>query len=411
MKFRIAGILLLLVTFTILALTFFSRDESADVTVILRYDDYSSTSSLEVEQELLKALSSHDISCTFGIIPFAPDSIKREGMRKDIPLDSSKIQFIARHVRQENIEIALHGYTHTSAGNPGHNTEFEGVQKAEQMQKISAAKNFLDSSFGVHMKTFIPPWNSYDHATLSVLSDLSFSCISADNFGVSDLSAELDYIPATAVISDVESQLKASSLALKDNKAVFVLMMHDYDFEEVEPEKGITNMEAFGSFVEAALAKDWRILSLKNAVEELGSFDAARYRSNKTKKTLLNHLSPLTAIVPGADRIEDLHVYYLDSATVNKLFLLTVIYYLVLLLFIWELVLLGLRLFKLRPSLSLTALLFLVVLLVFALYNMIKSLPAIGTYDLLLLVFITGCLLGITSYYLQSRSLTRTHAE
>jgi len=401
MKYRITGILLLLIVFTVVAFTFFSKSGSPEVKVILRYDDYSNRSSLEVENEFLNAISSYDISCSFGIIPF---DVNKTGGSKDIPLDSSKIHLIAQQVREGNIEIALHGYSHTSAGSTEGKTEFEGLSQSEQMQKISAARNLLETSFDVPVNTFIPPWNSYDHHTLSVLSDLNFRHISADNFGVSGPSTKLTYLPATAIIPDVESQLKAHFLALKDNRAVFVLMMHDYDFEEVDPKQAVTNIEAFRSFVDEAAGKGWEILSIRDAIEEMGPFDDQTYRSNKTKKVLLNHLSPLTGIVPGGDRIEDLNYYYLESAQVSKLLLLSIFYYLALLLFVWELVLKGLHLVKMRSGLSLPAVLCLIVLLIFALFYLKSGDPAFGKYEMLALVFISGSLLGALLYYLQSRT-------
>jgi hypothetical protein len=59
----------------IILLTFFSAAAAADkvshyVTVIFRYDDYSSRSDIGLEKKIIADFKKHHVCCTFGIIPF-----------------------------------------------------------------------------------------------------------------------------------------------------------------------------------------------------------------------------------------------------------------------------------------------------------------------------------------------------
>ena len=401
MKHRISGIIFLAVVFFSMYYSLFSKRENPEVYVVLRYDDYCNTSSLVVENEFLKAISAHGITCTFGIIPFIHVE-SESGETVETRLDSSKVELIGSYVKKGSIEVSLHGYSHISSSEEGRNTEFKGQPASWQEDRISRAKGYLENLFGEPVLTFIPPWNSYDLATLDVLASLDFKFLSADNLGLSSEDHRISYLPATASIPQIEKQMDHVSLPYHNSRAVFVLMMHDYDFVEIDSKQGVTSLDEFRVFMDRLEEKNWNVVSIKDAGDKIGMFPQSDYRFNRRKQIILAHLSPLS-IIPGVfPRLKDLNHFYLAGSQVLRLSMMLVIFYLGILLVFSELLASGLRMIGtggrwIRIILGAFPALFVLSMVYFWIDD-----RSLGKNEMLILILLASVVLG-TFYYMHTR--------
>jgi hypothetical protein len=127
-------------------------------------------------------------------------------------------------VKNNSIEIALHGLTHQQIIKG----EFDGINIVEQNRRIVKGKCFLDSIFKTNIISFIPPFNAYDANTLHTLTDNGIKIISsALCTGQSLASNKILYAPET--IEDFGTLLSILNKN-KDRKGIVVVMFHDYTF-------------------------------------------------------------------------------------------------------------------------------------------------------------------------------------
>lgn len=211
-----------------------------NINLIFRLDDYSTISDSEFEARLLRLMERYNIPCTFGIVPFVYEDEWDSSPQVEHPLTQEKVQMLKPYIEKGLVEIALHGFHHNTQAIrlngyvPG---EFFGIPEKDQEDLIVRGKAFLDNAFSCNVTTFIPPWNTYDEATLSVLEKFEFSCISTGNrFGPAIPSASFSYLPALCKIYDV---LPVANDAIRTglDDAVIVVCIHQYDFVEVSPKR------------------------------------------------------------------------------------------------------------------------------------------------------------------------------
>ena len=390
----------LVAIFLVTLRSLFKKSDDAELHVVLRYDDFSSTSSQRVENALYRLIDLHNISCSFGIIPFQ-EGPSLHDQSELIPLSDSKISMIRPYLEEGSIEAAQHGSVHQPASRSDRKSEFAGIPEKEQHSMISAAKKFLDSMFMTGVFTFIPPWNTYDFHTLEVLADLEFKNISADNLQKFKHPHDFNYVPYTALITDLQEILERKHLPLKNNRACIVLMMHDYDFEEIDAERAITNLEAFDSIMQRIIGREWKIFSIQDAVNTTESFDYKRYKWNSHKLGLVRHLSVLSGIEKIFGGISVLRTFYLSTGQVIRILILVIIFYLFIALFIGEGVFLLLNRISLHWNILKVVLISLIFTIPFAGIVFITDDQVLGKNELLLLAAGLGFVTGIM--YFRSR--------
>lgn len=218
----------------------------AKVTVGLRYDDFTAISPEALERTILAVCARNGIPCTFGVVPaIGAGNLRDPEPAGNIPLSESRKSMLTEAVDKGILEIALHGYAHQSA-HRGWKSEFMDVPRAAQSGNIAKGKAELES-FAGPIRTFIPPWNSYDRHTLQVLSDNGFTVLSADPAGTSDPSLGIRHVPATCLIPDLK---KAVEAARRAGGGIVVPYFHPYEFKEADSVRGFFTMAEF----ETALA-------------------------------------------------------------------------------------------------------------------------------------------------------------
>lgn len=395
-----------IVIFFLIYLSLFSSERNKKVYVIFRYDDFTSGSSFSVEKEIIHAIDKYGISCSFGVIPFSGDTNNRNITRL-MPLSKDKIELIRNYVQKGSIEICQHGYLHKLVNSSEPYSEFLKLPYIDQYKRISAGKRNLDSTFSIDIKTFIPPWNTYDQNTLKSLIKLGFSHISADNLGTTNELLPIDYVPYTTTISELESCLNYKRLPFSNNTAVTVLMLHDYDFSEINEENGITNSVDFGKTIERLMKNEWKIVSIWDAAQDIDNFDHNHYQFNKLKLLLLDNLSSLHYFGKIFGKINVLKTFYISDYLIVKLIIMVSIYYLIIALVVSAFILYVANKLNLGILYSVILGIIDIILMVTFTFYFLYDDNVLGKHELLLLIAGFGLLSGlINNYMLQKKRPT-----
>src|SRR5688572_654969 len=152
--------------------------------VFFRYDDFSATSCDVVDRGLVEVFGKHGLCCTFAVIPRVTEGEYRDAtLRSSVELGAEKKELLNGAVRSKVVDVALHGLNHRSNGLGMPHSEFRGLEYSAQADKIAAGKAVLEQAVGHPVKTFVPPWNTYDENTLAALKSSGLECLSANRYG------------------------------------------------------------------------------------------------------------------------------------------------------------------------------------------------------------------------------------
>lgn len=258
------------------------------IILVARYDDYSSVSPTELERQILEAFRDFDVPVTFGVIPYVqPDHRNRQGAktRDNCPLDEDKAAIVREAMAAGVLDIGLHGYSHEALAK----SEFSGVEGDVQQSRLADGKKKLAEMLDVDVKTFVPPWNSYDTNTLAALENLGFECISADQSGECGSGSSLKFLPTTKQrLADLKKAVLIAR-AVADDEPIVVLVFHDYDFAPV----GGSNISDLRELLEWVVRqKDVVPMSISQTVQNVADLSAERLVANR-----LHHAG--LSIVPG----------------------------------------------------------------------------------------------------------------
>lgn len=214
------------------------------IRVALRLDDPSETSHQGVEAGILDALIKYQSCATFAVIPYR----MVEGQRR--ALSEVRAQPLIDAVHAGNIEVALHGYMHVRLQpEPASPSEFAGRPQREQHALIEEGRAHLERIFNQSVTGFVPPWNSYDAATLHALEQSGFSYVSAGWSAPDGYCGPIKLLPLTAHLKDIPTALAEARRFIKAGP-VIVIVMHHYDFAESGSDRPIIDMLGFDAVLE-----------------------------------------------------------------------------------------------------------------------------------------------------------------
>lgn len=195
--------------------------------IIFRYDDFAGDAPgireadvfrrqiWEAEQAVDRLFQRYGFSYTIAIIP----------NRNGVPLgaDAEKTEFIKNAVSAGKVEVAQHGFTHTSHAGVNHRPgEFRDRDYQSQFQDIKRGREILLSALGLNdIDVFVPPWNGWTYDTGKVVEELGFKIFSADCYYYYDSIKKIVSIPYTSGLQGLESML--GSNGLRDGSVVVVL--------------------------------------------------------------------------------------------------------------------------------------------------------------------------------------------
>ncbi len=280
------GHLLLIVSFLIFASTAVAQTEcnanEKYITVVFRFDDYSERSNTDIEVKIIDAFQRCSVPCTFGVIPY----ICREGYdsnHEDIaPLGQMKADILNNAIKAGTLDIAQHGYTHQSIVKWGGRSEFAGLSYSCQAEKIAKGKELLERMLGIKINIFVPPWSSCDSNTIRALEELKFECISAQGYGYAQMSSSLKFLPATCNLTQLREAVESARRISSEAQPVIVALFHEYDFIEINKEKGRLTYQEFVDLLNWVTSEDdIKVLSISQAAKVINDLSAGRFLNSR----------------------------------------------------------------------------------------------------------------------------------
>jgi peptidoglycan/xylan/chitin deacetylase (PgdA/CDA1 family)/uncharacterized membrane protein YeaQ/YmgE (transglycosylase-associated protein family) len=235
------------------------------VTVVLRYDDYSAKSAFELEARLFDVFRLQGLTLTVGVVPMISAGEMSDPTPQDLlPLSAEKSALLREALADGAIEVGLHGYSHqTHLAAPL--SEFAGLPLAAQRERLALGKVALEQAIHAPVTLFIPPWNTYDRATLDALQELGFSMLSAQVRGEVARNDALDYVPFTCYPADLHA---TPDLARDsgDPAPLVVVLFHSYDLIEANPYRGLVSLDGLSELLRWLQAQpDVRVQSVGQA--------------------------------------------------------------------------------------------------------------------------------------------------
>ena len=259
------------------------------VTVVFRYDDYSSRSNTDLEEQILRAFSRNKACCTFSIIPFisAVDYLDTKP-QEVIPLTAAKAEIARQAMAAGTMDAAQHGYAHQRQGyTHGWYTEYEGLDYDSQWHKIRIGKVFLEKILSVNIITFVPPYNSYDANTLKILEKLNFRCLSASVRGQTVSSTSLKILPETCTLPQLR-QVIGYARKMVDYHPIICVMFHQYNFTGIDDSKEAEKIQHKTSLDEFTQLLSWitsqediRVRSISQFLQDNVDLSMERFINNK----------------------------------------------------------------------------------------------------------------------------------
>ncbi len=178
--------------------------------IIFRNDDPCALSDPKRERRILELFERYHIPQVLAVIPKDVDDPHNSSVGKYHPLEENPemVTLLKEYQQKGLIEIAQHGYTHQTnkyhpsineataqknskgidkqwlgynPSNPEGYSEFSGLSKKDQREKIVQGKNYLEKIFNSKLETFIFPWNTYDQTSLEVLKEQGFKFVPAED--------------------------------------------------------------------------------------------------------------------------------------------------------------------------------------------------------------------------------------
>lgn len=218
------------------------------ILVALRYDDLTAKSDWPAEKRMFELAAAQRLPVSVAIIPalFEPpgaasaSDATAAAEAAEAPSDDERAE--AGRIYDEKVlrlrelagagqvEIAQHGWTHYyRTDRPWPRTELAGLSYRDQRSRIQRGKKRLERTLGLAVKTFMPPWNSYDTTTLRVLGDLDFDLVAAGRRGAADPrpGRKMGYLPATC--EHDHARAAVAEVRQTGRPALIVVQLHPYN--------------------------------------------------------------------------------------------------------------------------------------------------------------------------------------
>jgi peptidoglycan/xylan/chitin deacetylase (PgdA/CDA1 family) len=275
------------------------NDAGKLINVVFRYDDYAANSATKAELKILETFQGYGFPITFGVIPFkVTGDVEDPSPRELIPLDSVKGEILKAGSEAGILEISMHGYSHQT-NSADHLSEFANLAYHEQLRRLAAGRAYLEQLTGAPVKTFLPPWNTYDRHTISALEETGFSILSANKKGLAVEGPALQYMPISCELTELKDAVRAARRS-SDDQPLIVALLHDYDFLDINEVTGVITFQEFFNLMDwVGVQDDVRVLSIGQAggvIADLGARRAIRTRQ-------IYYLEKLPPLSLGSSRL------------------------------------------------------------------------------------------------------------
>lgn len=187
---------------------------------IIRWDDVSPYQDQTRYRKLIDLFVRYDVPAVLGVVPENRDETIRFDTR-----DEGEFVAELHELQKKGWEIAQHGFRHIKhteeGGVLGINaaSEFAGRSPEQQAADIEAGRKIL-RDYGFEPVTFIPPWHSYDEATIMALAGAGFKVLSDGVFLYPRMTGGLLQLPM--IFWTVPGRLKT----LNRLGAVYTICIH-----------------------------------------------------------------------------------------------------------------------------------------------------------------------------------------
>jgi len=264
--------------------------------VLFRCDDYG-LDEPHFYLNLKKAIDDAGAKLTIGVVP-----MQLSGLSNSAAQDS----ILGVLTKSPNIEIAQHGLSHRSWT---YGTEFTGRSYQKQEEDIATGKKILEEKTGIRVKTFIPPFNTYDANTVNALQKFRFQTISGgvNNTASAPENSKLCFIPSTISLHRF-TKLAIQGKLNKEGK--YIVLFHTYGFTENQgfyaardnslyditksEEYMSTNLASFSALLELLRDKKAQVMTISELAD---SYGPRAYSSSIIKFNKSNSLFPLPEIL------------------------------------------------------------------------------------------------------------------
>ena len=285
------------------------------VHIIFRYDDFSADRPGErienamrseiwhAEQEISALFRQFSLPHVLGVVPAInlDDSYERPFRKCQgvIPLsdDREKCQFLINGLRAKEFEVAMHGFRHTNHSPPRWAAAEFHRTFDRQLADLQNGRDELRHALDDHPVTsFIPPFNSWNESTVRALEATGFTVLSADLRQNLSIDSHLRFMPFTAQLWELESNL--DRLAAATSSGIIVLYHPPQIVCMPGRENRFFGASRFARLLEK-LAQDSRfqVTTLSDLSDAATStpLDAARYQ---TARRVWRYRSVWRSIVP-----------------------------------------------------------------------------------------------------------------
>lgn len=225
--------------------------------LVVRYDDFGAAYSpackarFEVEAMLHREMSARGWSWLCSVTPrqsVDPENVAEE---RTIGLweDTQRVELLRQAVVSGLCEPAVHGLTHhTWKQLPRWGTEFEGLPVQRQYDLLRAAKRDVEELTGKSVSVFVPPWNSYDRATLEAAARAGLGLFSGGQVVHVPGPVSVRRVPCTVELINLWTMMDRGHRYPRGS--VVVLMTHATDFVSVDRSEGYLELDEFGPLLD-----------------------------------------------------------------------------------------------------------------------------------------------------------------
>ena len=198
--------------------------------IIFRDDDAQAWWSVDLTfKNITNVLIQNNISQTIGVIPNTTEGYW-------IGDDVNFKNYLNSIKQYDTVELALHGYEHTL-------NEFENITKNEAEERLEKGIAIFRSELEMTPTTFIPPYGTFNEATLEATKIKGFtkfsSIIGIDNYSWKESYPGLLHVPSTVDFYDWEQnrqrtydEIITDSQSSLDNYDICVVLMHHWQFSD-----------------------------------------------------------------------------------------------------------------------------------------------------------------------------------
>lgn len=204
--------------------------------VSFRFDDISPISDHSLERQIFVAFARYEIPLTVAAIPCC------EVNGVDTPIGIANVAHLAEAVDLGAVEVAQHGYSHKANWQTANRvpSEFRGLPAKEQRERIEHGRDILTRALGVPPLGFVPPWNTYDEITVTLLHELKYRYVSA-GWEIPRTEALLPTLPRTCWLHNLRSAMREAG-AFSWLRPHLLVVFHAYDFKESGDSEAVTSI-------------------------------------------------------------------------------------------------------------------------------------------------------------------------